>query len=129
MMNNQTNTEKARRNDLILISTVLLVAMLGLLLVFLLREEGAYAVVKRNGEEIGRYSLSENVEVLLKDGEKENLLVIKDGKVMIREANCPDKLCVHMRAAFYRGETVVCLPHGIVVTVYSAKDSDVDMIV
>ena len=128
-MNNQTMIQKARRNDIILISTVLLVAILGILLVFLLRKEGAYAIVTRNGEEIGRYSLAEDRVVELSDGTHYNRLVIKDGKVSIDLANCPDKLCASMRAARYRGETVVCLPHGIVVTVFAADDADVDIIV
>lgn len=128
MTNNQTNPKKARRNDIILISAVLLAALLGIFLFLLCRQEGAYVTVTRNGEEIGRYSLAEDREVVFEDGTHRNTMVIENGKVSMKEANCPDRLCVGMRAASYRGQTVVCLPHGIVITVIGADDA-LDVIV
>lgn len=128
MINNQTNPKKARRNDIILISAVLLAALLGIFIFLLCRQEGAYAVVTRNGEEIGRYSLAEDREIVFEDGAHKNIMVIENGKVSMKDANCPDRLCVGMRAAFYRGQTVVCLPHGIVITVVS-EDDTLDVIV
>lgn len=107
---------------MILISTVLLVAILGLLLVFLFRKEGAYAVIEQNGKEIGRYALDKTAEIPIANGDDYNLVVIENGAVRVISANCPDALCVHTRAARYHGETVVCLPHGVVITVYGGSD-------
>ena len=45
------------------------------------------------------------------------MLVIKDGKADITEADCPDKLCVHQAPISREGEALVCLPHRVVVTV------------
>ena len=125
---NQKNTKKARRNDVILISTVLLVAIFGLLLVFLFRKEGAYAVIEQNGKILGRYPLDQSAEIPIASGDHYNFVVIEGGKVHIADANCPDRLCVGMRAASYRGETLVCLPHGVIVTVYGGDDQ-VDIVV
>ena len=52
-----------------------------------------------------------------KDGKTTNLLVIKDGKADVTEADCPDKLCVHQKAISKTNETIVCLPNKVVVQV------------
>ena len=35
------------------------------------------------------------------------------------EADCPDRLCVRRGPVRYAGETIICLPHKLVVTVRS----------
>jgi hypothetical protein len=35
----------------------------------------------------------------------------------VEAADCPDKLCVSHREIFREGESIVCLPHRVVVTV------------
>ncbi len=45
----------------------------------------------------------------------ENVIEIKNGKVHIKDAPCPQKLCVH-QGWIERG-TIICLPNKVVVTV------------
>ena len=42
------------------------------------------------------------------------------------EADCPDKLCVHQKAIERTNETIVCLPHKVVVEIQDAKEADFD---
>ena len=51
-----------------------------------------------------------------------NTVRIENGRVSVTAASCPDKICVRSRAIRYHGETVVCLPHGLVVTVYGDEE-------
>ena len=66
------------------------------------------------------YSLDEDVRYEIKTGKNNediNVLVIKDGKASITEADCPDGICKDYRPISYVGETIVCLPHKVVVEI------------
>lgn len=111
---------RSMRNDLILVAAILLIAAAGFLLYRANRQPGAFAAVKVDGEVTETYPLSENVEVPIttgEGGEYENLLVIEDGKARIATANCPDEICVKTRPVSYVGETIVCLPHKVVIEI------------
>lgn len=116
------------RNDGILISVLLVVCIAVCLLFYLGRTEGGVVVVTVDGEEYGRYSLSEErrVEITDADGQVTNLLEIREGEVWMQEADCPDKLCMHQRAIRREGENIVCLPNRVVATVEQANESGLD---
>ena len=50
------------------------------------------------------------------DGEF-NRLVIRDGKAFMETATCPDGICVSHRPISRVGESIVCLPHRVIVKV------------
>ena len=120
MMNNKNATapQKRRRNDILLIACVLSVILIFALIYSLTRKDGTYAVVLKNNEEIGSYSLSENMQIPIKEGDKvTNILVIKDGKAYMESALCPDKICVKHRPIDKSGQTIVCLPQKVVIKI------------
>lgn len=113
-------SSKKTKNDIILVAVILLIAAAGLLLVNLTREEGSFAVVKINASETARYPLSENITTEILSGENNefsNTLVIENGKVRVSSANCPDKICAGHKAVSYTGESIVCLPHKLVIEI------------
>lgn len=115
---------KRCRNDILLILGVLIAAILFAAVYFALQKDGSYALVLKDGEEIGRYSLSENITVPIKDREEvTNTLVIKDGKAYMESAICPDKLCVKHKAVSKSGETIVCLPSKTVVKIIAGASN------
>ena len=81
------------------------------------RTEGAVAVVSVDGEEVARYPLDVPGEVVLHGTAGENILVIEDGCAYIREADCPDHVCVRTGKIRYEGETIVCLPHRLMIRI------------
>ena len=42
------------------------------------------------------------------------------------EASCPDQLCVHQPAIRYHGQTIVCLPHRVSVTIEGGEEAPLD---
>lgn len=114
-----------KKNDLILIGAILLVVAIAFAATALTKEDGAYVVVKVDGEEVGKYSLSVDGEYELNGGT--NILRIEDGAAYLTEANCPDHLCVKQGKIDKTGETITCLPNKLTVTVFGA-DSDVDLV-
>lgn len=114
-----------RRNDMILfLGIIILGIFMWLVLHFFVQKDGKYVVITIDGNLYGTYSLQEDrtVEVLL-DG-IENVVQIKDGQVSMEKADCPDQICVKHYPIFKAGDTIVCLPHRVVVEVTS-KDSSV----
>ncbi len=121
--------DKKTKNDFILIAAVVILAAAVWLGSELLKEEGGFAVVTVNGSETARYSLSEEREIRLENGDGFNILVIKDGKADITDASCPDHVCVDQREISKTGEAITCLPNKTVITVEGAKESaEVDLV-
>ena len=114
---------KKFRNDIILIAAVLLAAAILALLFFALRKEGAYVSVVQNGKETARYSLSENVTVILENGGT-NVLIIENGYVFVSDASCPDKISVRHRKIRFAGEAITCLPNKTVIKIVSGEGVD-----
>lgn len=115
------------RNDLIFIGGLLIAVALAGLAFFLLRGEGSRVTVEVNGRLIGTYSLSEDrtVEIITgKDGSELNLLVIRDGEAFVDTATCPDGICAAHRPISRKGESIVCLPHQVVITVTDRESDD-----
>lgn len=83
-----------------------------------------------NGELYGAYSLQEDRELHIThpDGGS-NTVVFENGAVRVSAADCPDQLCVKQGSIDRRGQTVVCLPHGLVITVKNASAADVDIMI
>lgn len=93
------------------------------------QDTGASVEVIVDGAIYGTYPLDVDKEIpIQKDGKTTNLLVIKDGKADVTEADCPDKLCVHQKAISKTNETIVCLPNKVVVQVIGAGESELDSI-
>ena len=49
---------------------------------------------------------------------------IKDGKVGFIESDCPDKVCINTGFLHTAGQTAVCLPNAVSVTVRGGNDED-----
>ena len=105
------------RNDLILVGIITVVALSAFLLFRLVGKEGAFVTLSIDGNEQYRFALSENVEQVITVGDQINVLVIRDGKAYVSRANCPDGICAAHRPVSVVGETIVCLPHKLVIAV------------
>ena len=46
----------------------------------------------------------------------------------MKEADCPDQICVRHKAISKSGESIVCLPHKVVVEISSEEEQDVDIV-
>ena len=83
--------------------------------------------VTRAGEHIDCSHLDGNITEDIHsgaDGSGLNRLVIEDGKARIELASCPDGICSAHSPVFRNGESIVCLPNKVVVTVVAEKDTD-----
>lgn len=127
MENEKKINYKLKKNDVVLIIIIVAVAVLAFLLHNVIGGKGASCVtVKVNGEIQGVYSLAEEQEIEINGGT--NILVIKNGKADMIEADCPDKLCVNQKAVSKNNENIICLPNKVIVEVDSSENSEFDAV-
>lgn len=112
-----------KRQDLILIGSLLLIGIV-LLAGYRLwyHDSGGSVEITIDGEQYQTLSLSKNTTIKLPAENGSNILTIRDGVADMTEADCPDQLCVKQKAISHTGETLVCLPHKIVVKVINNTD-------
>lgn len=120
------NDPKRRvRNDVIFIAALLAVIAIAGACLYLFRGEGDTVTVSVDGKVIATYPLGvDRVEDIRTDGDGLNRLVIKDGKAWVETASCPDGICAAHKPIHREGESIVCLPNKVVITVKTADNAD-----
>lgn len=117
---------KTHRNDAILIAALLLAGGALLLWLGLTRQAGGTARVQIGGETVMELPLSQDARVVLGEGGHTNTLVIENGAARVEQADCPDQVCVRQGAVRYNGESIVCLPHKLIVSIEGGGSNGVD---
>lgn len=118
---------KKYRTDVVVIVSLLLLSAIVLLVVFLTRQEGARVTVTVDGVTVGEYPLGVDGVYELRNGA--NVLTVEDGRAYMSYSSCPDHLCENTGRIKYVGETIVCLPNKVTVTVIGEDDgSGVDFV-
>ena len=115
-----------RRIDIIVITSLLLLSIIVLLIINLKKKEGALVRIEIEGETVGEYPLNVDKEYSLNGGT--NVLVIKDGVAYMTYSDCPDHICEKTGKIKYVGETIVCLPNKVSVTIIGDSDGGVDLV-
>ena len=118
-----------RKNDILFAAAVLLTAVVVYLAVNgIFGTQGGAVQVIKDGEVYAEYPLAEDVEVQIDYGQEQgiNVLVIENGKASVTEADCPDRLCVKQKEISKNGESIVCLPHKLVIFVVGGEEAEYD---
>lgn len=119
-----------RKADIVLFCVLLLSAGL-LFAVFALRlsEPAGRVVITIDGEPYGTYSLEENSEIEISQNGYHNVVRIENGTVWMESSDCHNQVCVDHAPISRSGESIICLPHKLVVRIEGGKEADVDAIV
>lgn len=119
-----------KKNDLILIGAILLVAVSFIFInKFFLQKPGNQVEVMVDGELYITLPLNVDTEMEIKGVlDSSNYLIIEDGYAKVVEATCPDKLCIDQKKIKYRGETIVCLPNKVIVQVVGEEEASIDAV-
>ncbi|HJA94400.1 MAG TPA: NusG domain II-containing protein [Candidatus Eisenbergiella merdipullorum] len=110
--------------DLLLLAAVLGAAFLFALFLVLLGRKGNSVEVVCDGRILGEYSLTEDRRVPIRVENGENLLVIQDGQAWVEEADCPDGLCIRQGRISRVGESIICLPHRLAITITGGQGTE-----
>jgi len=124
--NIKLNWLKTRKNDVLLVAALLILGGALALFLLLTRQEGGTARVQVDGETVMELPLSEDTRTVLGEDGHSNTLVVENGAARVVEADCPDQVCVRHGAVRYAGESIVCLPHRLIVTIEGGAENGVD---
>ncbi len=107
------------KKDIVIIALIILSGTA--LMCFMPKEEGSRALVIYNGREID--SLPLDRDCIYRPEVNENIEIeVKDGRVRFLSSDCPDKICVNTGWLGKAGQSAVCLPNRLSVTVSGGKD-------
>ena len=80
-----------------------------------------------NRKPYGEYALDQNLVLEICTDDSLNILVIEDGRAWMQKADCPDGICTAHKPIFRDGESIICLPNQVVVTVVAKDKEDMDI--
>ena len=130
MPRNGSDSTKLKKNDLILAGMLLAAAFLLWAIVTFSGRKGSQVRITVDGKVFGTYDMQVNRKISVSSSDLDegevygkgnsswiNVVQIRDGEAFMKEADCPDKICVHHRPVSRQGESIVCLPHRVVVEI------------
>ena len=125
MNSKRTKQHTIMIGDIVILTVGLLISLI-VLLCGITRKEGDWVEITVNGAtEV--YALSEDQIIPIHSEQGGyNEVVIEDGTVYMKEADCRDQICVKHKAISKNGESIICLPHGVYVGVISTEEKEID---
>ena len=137
MIKSKRNVYKIRKTDIVLCIVVILFSLVTYFFLFKPSEkpEKGIVVVTIDGKEYNRYPLGKDQNITIQGNGGMNCLQIKNSKVKMVKADCPDEYCVMQKEISKKGQSIICLPHKLSVeileqdTEMQTTDNDVDAIV
>lgn len=116
-----------KKNDVILGGGILVIALVLFLVMHLTRNEAGNQIrIMVDGAVYGTYSLEKDQVIEVKENDFYNRIRIQDGAAYMEEADCPDGYCEEQGKISGRTQTIVCLPHKLVVEVLDADGLEND---
>ena len=117
------------KHDLILLAVfILIAAILFLMLNRTDKTEGDYVYITLDNIEYATIPLDKDTVLSIDSDKGKNIVVVSDKEVYVESADCPDQICVDHANIMYEGETIVCLPHRLIITIISKEGSETDAI-
>lgn len=115
--------------DILVMALIAVIAILFFLISYFTGQlSDGKVIIIQDGMRIGSYSLKEDRTISVSGEEGYNLILINNGNVKVSDADCPDKLCIKQQTIERNGESIICLPHKLVVLIESEEESDLDAV-
>lgn len=111
--------------DGLLIVSCALIGIFVFLILLFGRSEGERIIISCGGEVLGEYSLSQDGEYSFLDGAV--VVTVSGGEAFVSHADCPDKSCILMGKISKGGESIICLPNRISITVEGRGEVDIPL--
>lgn len=111
------------RWELLVIIVLLGVSVIAAVLMKFSGRNGSCAVIQC-GDSVFTVNLDEPGEFTL-DECGDTVFEIADGKIHIKEAVCPDKICAETGFISSPGQSIICVPEKIVITISGESESSV----
>ena len=118
-----------KKADIVLLCVLLVSAGLSAVLTAIrFTAPAGEAVITLDGKEYASCSLEQDREIEITGDGFFNVVVIENGSVRMKSSDCGNQVCVHHKPISRSGESIICLPHKVVVKIRGGKEADVDVI-
>jgi len=91
------------------------------------------AIISVNNKEIDRILLTNHTGIDIFDVYDDdgglNTIEVNNGRIRIKGADCGDQICVLTGFIYKPGETIICLPHKLVIEIQSVEGSSDEVII
>lgn len=115
IMKEEIKTKKQKQELILIISILAVSALLYVGSRIIFSKPPLEVEISVDGSVIQTLPLSEDTELTVEGWNGgTNHIVIRDGKVRVTEASCPDKVCVNQGTIERTGEAVICLPNRLI---------------
>lgn len=84
---------------------------------YFMKAGGKYAQISVDGKVLYSLPLAQNCQQTVATEYGENTVVICDGQCYVSLADCRDEICIKRGKISKAGESIVCLPHRLIVEV------------
>ena len=114
-MNGFKNFIKNNKISVAVVSSLLLISLIGILFLYVFRTEGNLVTVTINNKVVAKYDINKNATYSLNGGTNE--ITVEDGVVYMSYSSCPGHDCEGFGKIKYVGQSITCAPHDIVVSI------------
>lgn len=118
-----------KKGDLIIAGAVAVCAAAAALMWLAPGQHSASLRIYHNDQLIATLPMDKDTQYPIHIDGNDNVVEIRDGKASMISANCRDLICVNSPAISHDGETIVCLPHGIVLKATGGEAAPLDGLV
>ena len=112
------------KSDLVLLIVLLLFGAVSFLASNIIRDAGQSVSVTVDGEVYGVYPLGFDREISVDTQYGHNLVSISDNRASVKESDCPNHDCEGFGAISKAGQTILCIPHHMSVSIIGETDVD-----
>jgi hypothetical protein len=117
------NTEARRKNKLLVSAAIIVIPVIAALAALAAintygdLNPGKMAVVTSSTGEVWQLPLNRDSRTQITTPLGTNIIVVQNGEVFVESADCPGSDCVEHQPVSAAGQTIICLPHKLVVEV------------
>lgn len=118
-----------RKKDIILFFCIIVAGILGIFIGKLYQSDAGFVHISVDGSEYGVYSINDaNVVEITNSDKHTNTVMIENGCVYMKSADCPDKICVKQGVVRHANEIICCAPNRVIVTIIQNEEGEYDAI-
>jgi len=103
--------------DRILIGCLVALIFLSSIALHNLSPKGRWVRIRIHNQTYYQFPLSEDRRVVIKEGGVFMVVVIRGERAWVEKSNCPRQICVHSGKIGQVGQSIVCVPNRVVVSI------------
>lgn len=118
------------RKEKIFILTALLLAVIVASFFYLCSrdEKPSIVIIQFDGKEYQRASLQHDQTILIQNENNYNEIMIQNKQVSMKQASCPDQVCVHQGIIDHAPNMIICLPNRVSIEIQSIDQGAPDAV-